>query len=193
MNTDTNTIEDEEPKIIRCSTLLCGKPASWRRPATWGGVATGEWHRKCQTCFDRLGYIERSDAGWSRVENSKPPANSPNNARQQHHPHRTMKTEEAQLQQAIILKHDHVLRDRLTKVKTRMNIHMKNVQREIDDINESLAVEYTGHVALLKREGNGWKCVACVDSQNLPPDVPEEFDVCLPIPKPETMPEWEGW
>lgn len=26
-----------------------------------------------------------------------------------------------------------------------------------------------------------------------PPDVPEDFDLCLPIPKPETMPEWEGW
>lgn len=104
-----------------------------------------------------------------------------------------MKTDEANLQQAIVLKHDHVLRHRLTKVKTRMSIHLKNVQREIDDIDAALAVEYTGHVALLRQTPEGWTCLACVDSRNLPPDVPEDFDLCLPIPKPETMPEWEGW
>lgn len=104
-----------------------------------------------------------------------------------------MNTNEAHLQQAIVLKHDHVLRARLTKVKTRMSIHLENVRREIDDIDASLAVEYTGHVALLKRTEQGWTCLACVDSQRLPDDVPEDFDLCLPIPKPETMPEWEGW
>ena len=104
-----------------------------------------------------------------------------------------MQTDEANLQHAIVLKHDHALRARLTKVKTRMSIHLKNVQREIDDIDASLLVEYTGHVALLKQTPEGWTCLACVDSRNLPPDVPEDFDLCLPIPKPETMPEWEGW
>lgn len=104
-----------------------------------------------------------------------------------------MITEEVNLQQSIILKHDHALRDRLTKVKTSMKKHIDDVQKQIDRIDESLSLEYTGHVALLKQTNNGWECLACVDSRHLPDDVPEDFDICLPIPKPETMPEWEGW
>lgn len=57
----------ERPEIIRCSTYLCGKPAAWRRPENFGGFHNGEWRRKCQTCFDRLGVHERTDQGWSRV------------------------------------------------------------------------------------------------------------------------------
>lgn len=104
-----------------------------------------------------------------------------------------MKTAEADLQIAQVIKHDHQLRARLTKVKTRMGIHIQNVQREIDDISAALAIEYTGWCSLLKLVDGKWVCLACVDSRNLPEDTPEDFDVCLPIPKPETMPEWQGW
>jgi len=104
-----------------------------------------------------------------------------------------MKTEEAHLQAAQVLKQDSILRTRLERVRSRMQIHIADVKREIDSLSEALTVEYTGHVALLKQTHEGWTCLACVDSCNLPPDVPEDFDLCLPIPKPETMPEWEGW
>lgn len=104
-----------------------------------------------------------------------------------------MKTEEAHLQAAQVLKQDHILRTRLEQVRSRMQTHIADVKREIDSLSEALTVEYTGHVALLKQTPKGWACLACVDSRNLPDDVPEDFDLCLPIPKPETMPEWEGW
>lgn len=74
-----------------------------------------------------------------------------------------------------------------------MQTHIADVKREIDSLSKALAVEYTGHVALLKQTPEGWMCLACVDSCNLPTDVPEDFDLCLLIPKPDTMPEWEGW
>jgi len=104
-----------------------------------------------------------------------------------------MKTEEAHLQAAQVLKQDHILRTRLERVRSRMQTHIADVKREIDSLSKALTVEYTGHVALLKRTPEGWTCLACVDSRRLPDDVPEDFDLCLPIPEPETMPEWEGW
>jgi hypothetical protein len=52
------------PQPIRCGTLLCGNLAEWRRPKTWGGHETGEWHRKCQRCFDNA---RENPELWSRV------------------------------------------------------------------------------------------------------------------------------
>jgi hypothetical protein len=104
-----------------------------------------------------------------------------------------MDTTQAALEISQVLKHNHFLRARITAVKWQMEVHIKNVQQQIDSIAAALAIEYTGHFALLKRTDTGWQCLACVDSANLPDDLPEDFDLCLPIPKPETMPEWEGW
>lgn len=103
-----------------------------------------------------------------------------------------MKTEQA-IQAALRLKQDHMLRSRLEKLRGKVQSHISEMQRTIEQIDQALTVEYTGHFALFKKEGDSWKCVACADSNKLPEGLTEDFDLCLPIPNPETMPEWEGW
>lgn len=103
-----------------------------------------------------------------------------------------MKTEQA-IQAALRIKQDHMLRHRLEKVRGAVQTTIAGLQGQMAKIDQALTVEYTGHFALLKRDGDGWKCLACADSNKLPSDLPEDFDLCLPIPKPETLPEWEGW
>lgn len=72
-------------------------------------------------------------------------------------------------------------------------IHLSNVQREVEKLDEALRIEPTGYCALLKQDSDGWKCLAVVNSMHPPEDVPEDFDLCLSIPKPDSMPEWQGW
>lgn len=97
------------------------------------------------------------------------------------------------MQVAVVLKHNAMLRDKLERVRTRLVIHVENVDREIEKLDEALRIEQTGYCVLLKQTDKGWTCVAVVNSLRPPDDVPEDFDLCLPIPKPESMPEWEGW
>lgn len=104
-----------------------------------------------------------------------------------------MQTKTFNAQAGQVLKQTHILRSRMEKVRARMKIHLTNVQREIDDLDAALKVEYTGHVALLKRTATGWECLRCVDSNHMPDDAPEDFDLALPIPTPESLPDFEGW
>lgn len=104
-----------------------------------------------------------------------------------------MKTQEYNLQISQVLKQNHILRSRLEKVRSRLKNHIEDMQVEIDELSAALKVEYTNYAALFKESPDGWICIACFDTTNIPEDLPEDFDLCLPIPKPETLPEWEGW
>jgi hypothetical protein len=57
---------------------------------------------------------------------------------------------------------------------------------------KDLQMEYTGWAVLLKQKLAGWECVRTVNLQNLP-DEELEFDLLLPIPKPECVAEFMGF
>lgn len=86
------------------------------------------------------------------------------------------------------------MRDQLTKVKNSLENHIDSLKKEVDKLQASVAVEYTGWAALFKaKPEGGFECVAIVDERNLPDETPEDWDVSLPIPKPGSLPEFEGW
>lgn len=92
-----------------------------------------------------------------------------------------------------VLKQNNLLRSRLEGVRQKLVDHAANITREADIISKALRIEYTGHVVLLQQDGDGWKCLGVVDSRDLPDDVPEDFDLALPIPVPSSLDEFEGW
>jgi len=63
------------------------------------------------------------------------------------------------------------------------------------EIEECIRVEYTGWMALMKKHPTeGWVCLAVVNQDGPPEDQDEpEWDLCLPIPDPSTIPEFSGW
>lgn len=107
---------------------------------------------------------------------------------------RIMKTDQHNIEVAQSLKATHLLRSRMEKIRRSLQSHMANINTEIEQISQALEVEYTPYCAILKKKPEGgWECIAIVDNRDLPYDMPEEWDLCMPIPKPETMPEFEGW
>ena len=107
-----------------------------------------------------------------------------------------MKTEEAvnaQLQQVVqkraTVAHNDILRQQLMTLK-------KEAQRFIEHIEDYQARKYTGEYVLLAKNNKGkWTCLGIIDpdderweSEELPP-----FTLILPIPEPETMPEFDGF
>jgi len=85
------------------------------------------------------------------------------------------------------------LRSSLERVRSRMQTHIAEVKREIDGIQESLAIRYTGWMALMKLEDGQWKCLACVKVNDVYDDTPMDFDLALPIPEPGSLPEFNGF
>jgi len=57
-----------------------------------------------------------------------------------------------------------------------------------------VGVEYTGSFVMLKKDGDSYKCLGVYN-----PDIdaeenePEGWDLCLPIPDPETVSEFGGF
>ena len=74
-----------------------------------------------------------------------------------------------------------------------LNIVKMGMRELIDRIEESVEIEYTGSFVLLKRDGEGWAFVMIFDPQTFDDMTEPEWDLCLPIPKPETVSEFHGW
>ena len=66
------------------------------------------------------------------------------------------------------------------------------LQTAINEIETSLEVSYTKWMILLKKTAEGWECLAIVDQDN-PPEEEIHWDLSLPIPDPQTVPEFDGW
>ena len=92
------------------------------------------------------------------------------------------------------LKSEHYMRDKLDRVRSRLETHVSTLQSEIRELGKAVRIEYTGWFALFKKQADGkWICLAVVDGNDLPDDMPDEWDVCMPIPKTGSLPEFEGW
>lgn len=66
------------------------------------------------------------------------------------------------------------------------------LDRLANELHKSAVVEYTGDFVLLRREGSGWALVAIYNPDTWEGEDPE-WDQCMPIPKLETIPEFDGW
>jgi len=61
-------------------------------------------------------------------------------------------------------------------------------------IDNAVEIKYTGWMILLKAHPEkGWECISIVHQNNPPEDPEPEWDLCLPIPDPTTIPEFAGW
>lgn len=85
-----------------------------------------------------------------------------------------------------------------TRVSTLLG-HLVSVKsalrKELDYIDEKRNVEYTDWYVLLKKDGDTWKaaCYCPYDDEDGNKIPIEDFDVILPIPKPETLKDWDGF
>lgn len=69
------------------------------------------------------------------------------------------------------------------------------LSRMIDEIEDACRVEYTGWMALLRRDGEQWECVACInpdDDRWQDEEIPG-FTIMIPIPEPSSVPEFDGF
>jgi len=77
--------------------------------------------------------------------------------------------------------------------RTKMQDIKSMLERGLREIDQAIEVEYTGWMLLLKKHPTkGWECLAIVN-QDSPPEHEPEWDLCLPIPDPTTIPEFSGW
>lgn len=83
-------------------------------------------------------------------------------------------------------KHAADARTKLLNIKSRLETAL----REIEDCVE---VEQTGQMVLLKKDKDTFKCVSIWKEDTWPEDNELEWDLCLPIPDPKTVPEFQGW
>lgn len=74
-------------------------------------------------------------------------------------------------------------------LKTQLSVLKSRLQRAIDEIDRTNQVEYTDYLIFLKEDP--WEVIAILNSES--EDLPESWDLCLPIPKPESVPEFDGF
>jgi len=70
------------------------------------------------------------------------------------------------------------------------------VERVIAELERKRQAEGipTSWYVLLRRVGRDWEAVACVNPLVMEPeDIPEEWEVALPIPEPDSIPEFIGF
>lgn len=84
------------------------------------------------------------------------------------------------------IKQEAITRTLLMKLKSKL-------LEQCDLIEESQKVEYTGWYVLLKKKADGYECLGIVNPFQQSKMPTYEWDLSLPIPKPETMPEFQGW
>lgn len=83
-------------------------------------------------------------------------------------------------------KHAADSRTKLLNLKSRLETAL----REIDDCVE---VRQTGQMVMLKKDGDTFKCVGIWKEETWPDEEEPEWDLCLPIPDPSSVPEFQGF
>lgn len=85
------------------------------------------------------------------------------------------------------------LRDSLQQARRELESLAISASRHASKIQESVSINPTHFAALFKKREGKWECLAVVDIDDLPDNMPEDFDLVLPIPEPESLPEFQGW
>lgn len=87
-------------------------------------------------------------------------------------------------------KETHLMRSKMMTLKAKLS-------SAINEIDDCAKIEYTSWFALLKRDGDKWICVKCVNpddekGQEMDSELPE-FDLMMPIAEPSTLPDFQGF
>ena len=77
-------------------------------------------------------------------------------------------------------------------LKNRMTTLKSTLEAAVADIEVELGVRYTGNYVFLRRAVDRWESVGIFDPDTWDGEIPE-WEVCLPIPVPETIKDWSGW
>lgn len=88
------------------------------------------------------------------------------------------------------------LKARLNQTEGRIRAIKTSLLRELEDIKVEGGVKYTEWFVLMKRDKDGNWISVCYDpyADDELEDMPmEDFEVILPIPKPETLKEFDGF
>jgi len=87
-----------------------------------------------------------------------------------------------------VIKSEATMRSTLMKMKARL-------QAELDNLDEAAKIEYTGWYVLLKRDGDKFEVLGLFNPDEFDEerDTEPEWDFAVPIPNPDTYPEFQGW
>jgi hypothetical protein len=98
---------------------------------------------------------------------------------------------ELTMQQILAINEEQKKRARLANRLERVRDKLKNLSKEID---QEMQTKYTGWVVLLAHTEGKWVPLGCYntnDADEIPDDL--QWDLCLPIPDPTTVPEFDGF
>lgn len=91
-------------------------------------------------------------------------------------------------------------KQKLQYLQHRVDYFRKRMLELCDSMEQDTKLEYTGWFVLLKKKGKKWECLGiynpdiATEEEEKALEKPEmEWDICLPIPAPETIKEFEGW
>ena len=88
------------------------------------------------------------------------------------------------------------LKTRLRQMEARLRAFRSDVLRQLQDIEDD-GIQYTDWYVLLKfnKANNKWQsaCYYPDDDEDGTKCPIDDFEICLPIPKPETLKEFEGF
>ena len=86
------------------------------------------------------------------------------------------------------------LQARQEHVKLKNNfVRLKKRIVNLCDSMEVEATKYSGWYVLLKQDGYGWECLGVYNPHDESGPEEPEWDLCMPIPKPESIEEFQGW
>jgi hypothetical protein len=84
------------------------------------------------------------------------------------------------------LKREGVMRSKLEGVR-------RKLESLVGELAQSEKVKYTGWNILLKKVDGRFEFIAIVNPDLPDQNIPEEFDIILPIPDSTTLPEFDGF
>lgn len=90
--------------------------------------------------------------------------------------------------------HNQLLRSELEDMGREMQTLRGSLERMVERVSRVAPAgktRYTGWMACFKASAGAWSCVLCFNANEMPEELPD-FDIILPIPRPESLQEWEG-
>jgi hypothetical protein len=78
-------------------------------------------------------------------------------------------------------------------LKRRINQFKKRLMDFCGSLEEDSQVKYTGWYVLLKKNGDSFKSLGVFNPDISEPETEPEWDLCLPIPEPDSFHEFMGW
>lgn len=85
------------------------------------------------------------------------------------------------------------LREKLNLLKSLIDTEKDRIEKISEEIQKSVGVEYTNQLAFFKLNGSEYEFVNILDENNMPEELGFEWDVVLPLPAKESLPEINGY